>query len=376
MENTKNSSQDLGTKPQTSSKADGEVDLVDVLGQFGTFAWRVAQQLSKAIRWLWKALSVVLLFILRNILWLSIAVALGIALSYLSYQSRLKNPAVYRSDMVARMNVETNDFAIKFINDFGKSASTPQQWKQLLNLPDTLLATQIVSIAAYWGVDYNGDKLLDAIDMQHQYNQPTLRDSGYILSDRFYVVILTSSAEVVPYIEQAMKDKINSNPVLQRQKEVDKNAINTQIAAIDYQIKTLEELQRYEYFTKAKETKKGNANLLQTQGGQLIELHERDQRLLHNEVLALQRERLVLVEKLTRVEQDDMIEILQSPCDVLIQQTTYAAKSPSDVLIPTTYTDLSYFEIILLCLIVASIIILAINNKKWLLQLWHPKAKE
>ncbi|GHU96975.1 hypothetical protein FACS1894156_8470 [Bacteroidia bacterium] len=366
MENTKNSSQELGTQPATSSKMNDEIDLADVLGKFGAFAWRAAQQLGKAIRYLCKVVGVVLMFMLRNILWLGIAGVLGLVMSYMSYTSHKGGGgATYRSDMVARMNVETNDFAVKFINDFGRSASTPQRWKTLLNLPDTILARQVVSINAYWGVDYNGDKIMDVIDIKRQYNKAVWRDSGYvgeytILSDRFYVVMVTKSAEVVPYIEKAIKDKINNNPALLRQKEVDKNAIKTQIADIDYQIKTLDSLQRYEYFSKSKEGKRNSTSLLLQTQGQIVEFTERDQRLLHKEVLELQKERLKWVTKLQSVEQEDIIEILQSPTDVLIQEISFSNFSVS---------------ILLSFLIGMTVILLVVRNRKWLFQLWFPKSK-
>jgi hypothetical protein len=319
-----------GARPRVKLNADNEVDLSEVMGKIGSFLWRAGERLFWLIKIILQALlrvvSTCFAFVVRSFWWFVGVSAVALLLVVVMNKTQ---KVYYRSDIVAHMNVGDNPFAVKYINDLGNSANSDTAWVQVLGIPDTGLSKKIKSIGAFWGVDYNGDGVMDVIDIKNQYNRRVVRDSTWIdefwvLRDRFYIVVNLYSSDVLPYVAQGIVDKFNTNPYLIKEKELSIAAIESNIDAIDRQITLLDSLQRYEYFTLSKEEDKNTQrkkNLFIQPQGQMIEFTDRDQRLLHNEALPLYNSRVTLQAQLKRIQETPMIELMQDGTGVMIRQS-------------------------------------------------------
>jgi hypothetical protein len=315
--------------PRVKLNADNEVDLSEVMGKIGNLLWRLGERLVWLVKIILLALlrvvSVCLAFLVRNFWWFVGTGAVALLLVFV--MNKVQKP-YYRADLVARMNVGDNPFAVKYINDLGHSANSDTAWVQVLGIPDTGLSKKIKSIGASWGVDYNGDGVMDVIDIKDTYNRKVVRDSGWtdefsVLRSRFYIVVNMYSSDVLPYVAQCIIDKFNTNPYLIKEKELSIAAIESSIDAIDRQITLLDSLQRYEYFIRSKEEGKSSQrkNLFIQPQGQMIEFSDHDQRLLHNEALPLYNSRVALQANLKRIQETPMIELMQDGTGVMIRQS-------------------------------------------------------
>ncbi|MDR3329433.1 MAG: hypothetical protein LBS63_04930 [Prevotellaceae bacterium] len=318
------------TNPSAKGGAsEKEISLEDIIGkskfvfvQIGLlFKW-----LLHLVEWLLHLVEWLFLFGVRKSLWFIGFVFVGFIVSYATYKAA--KPA-YSSLMVTRMNVLDNAFAIKFINELGTSAHDSAEWNQLLSLPDTM-GKHVVSINAYWGVDYNGDGIMDFIDFKRTFNRPrtTFEDTTYVLlTDVFYIQALVYNIDVLPYISQAIVEKINNNPHVLKQNAVRKAQTQAKIDEINHQIKLLDSLQRYEYFIKPgkHDSKSNNSYSTQIQG-QLMVFTEKEQRLYHNDVLQLYTARLELERQLEFQEPMTVIRDINSSTLLETNFTSYATK--------------------------------------------------
>jgi hypothetical protein len=287
-----------------------ERDFLDIMEKIGDFFAIIGKLIGVLFKNIAKLFGVILVWILHKIIWFVLFMSVAVAVGVLFYKTQR---LTYRVTLTASMIIMDNLTAVDFINKLGSSAIPGDKaWTRLLNLPDTSYAQYIESVGAYWGVDYNQDGVMDVIDIDNRYNVArkvdTLPDEIQILRDKFYIVAKIYDKRVLPYIGRGIVDKISNNAYIKRQNEIQRASMQARLTAVNYQAKMLDSLQRYEYFTRLKESGKQSNNLIMQANGQMIEFTEKDQRLLHKEALLLQEERINLEARLAR---PDVIKIIE-----------------------------------------------------------------
>jgi hypothetical protein len=223
-----------------------------------------------------------------------------------------------------KMNMLNNSLTKEYVNSLTNAAPCDSVWKDAIGLPNYDIAKQILSVKAYWAVDYNYDGVIDAVDNKNKYNHPvkwdTIMAPGVLVRDRFYVILTSNAPTTVQYVSKGIEEKIRNNPYLKTELEIQRNAIIARIQETDYQIKMLDSLQRYEYFSKSRENGRNATQLFMQPQGQMIEFQEKDQRILHSEALALQDARIALK---TQLESPEM-EVISDDVGILVKRIKYS----------------------------------------------------
>jgi hypothetical protein len=272
-----------------------ELDLLDIIGKVGSFFWLSVRKLYNTFKKLFILLWWMITYCLQKTLWI-VAFIAGMFIvnlikgkdTSLKYEHTIMVKALTN-------NIELHDFVNQ---SFSGIAPGDSIWKQVLNLPTYDIAKKIVSINAYWGIDYNYDKIVDIIDVKNKYNLPlkwdTLMAPSMIVNDRFFIVAIVTDKTIIPYIRNGIEEKIYGNNAFRTNTLIRRQEINASIEGVKYQITILDSLQKHEYFLSNQDNDRKTKLFMQAQG-QVISFTERDQRLLHEEALLL-RQRLITFE--------------------------------------------------------------------------------
>lgn len=291
---------------------------MEVLGKTGGALGKAGRKLLDLCKSLYAFAEKLFVYGVQKSLWFVTFIMVALILSYVWYKAA---KPVYSSIMVAQVNVLDNAFAIDFVNGLGRSATQPAEWQKIFNLPDTVLAQQISSVGAYWGIDYTMDGAMDMVDFNNKFSRPQ-KDSVYFrIPDKFYVRAMVYDREVLPYITKGIVEKFSSNQFVRQQNELRKAQLKERIVELSYQIRLLDSLQRYEYFIKpSKSSKADKSNMVAQTQGQMMIFTEKDQRLYHGDILSLHNERLSLEHQLQRSEP---VTVLQDIDVAPSMETTY-----------------------------------------------------
>lgn len=259
-----------------------EIDLLDATRHFVNLIWRgIYFIIHIAIT----SLAYLILFVFKKWLWFLLIFLLGVGYGLIKFAG---TDPVVQSEMVIRNNEVPNDELITIINQLSIYArqGNSRALSQSLNL-DSVTTTKLNYIAAFWFIDQDGDGAADFIDYKNKYNYG--KDSiaarvKHILD----IQVRVSDPTILPDIEKGLIHYLNSNAILNKLNAARVKALNAMIAKVSAEIVELDNLQKYEYFEKDQ-----NAALDLGDIGKLrIQGEEKDTRLLHNEVLELERRKL------------------------------------------------------------------------------------
>ena len=254
---------------QTSNSDEREIDLIAVFGKIFRGIGNAIVAILKGIRYV---LVWGLLFVYRTYKFYLIAMVFVIGLFiYKQYQ-----PKIYESNMRLKSICVNASYAINLING----------WNYNLYLPQNI-AEQIKGIEASYMIDYNGDGSPDAVE---EYDSKIMKDTtSYYAKKRMTTflnvtikVCIEEDSTILNKVSKAMLDYISSDPWISGQNEIYQKQYGTTISRLRKEITILDSLQNKEYFSNEKKTGVERGG----DGGYLM-VAEKDQRLYHNDLLAL-----------------------------------------------------------------------------------------
>ena len=265
-----------------------EIDLSELLGKMFS---AIGKSISVVFNVFLKAFAYLFLYGIRN--WLPLAGFLAVGILYGVFRF-YNSESVVVSDLLIRNNETTNAEMISKINNLSVYA----QQKNINLLKETLSlnevqAKSLKSIGAYWLIDNDYDGVPDFVDYKNEFNQledTTLRRIQNIISIR----VKTTNPEILGTLKNGLYDYFNTDQEL-----VQLNAARTKttrdiISKIGVELAELDQLQDYEYFKKDKESTIDLGKL----GSLRLKGEDKDTRLLHEDVLALEQRRLDLEKEL------------------------------------------------------------------------------
>jgi len=269
-------SNDQINKPQATD----EIDLIELFNKIGN-------SIKKGAMWIISRLQDLILLLIRKSLWI---ISFSIIGAFVGYSFFKATPRYYSSQMVAVSNALDNNYIVSSINlldDLFKGGNHDIA-ANYLEIP-VENAKQIKSIGAYYGIDVNKDKLTDYVDYTETYNP---KDTSIRrITDFFYVKMEVFSETVFAQARDGIKKYINKNNFVIDNNQVRIAQSEELIKSIDQEIKKLDSLQRIQYFEIPKSQKANNT--------QMVVLNEKEMKLYHEQILALQQQKLRLQKDIT-----------------------------------------------------------------------------
>lgn len=264
-------SEDKGEK---KSKPD-EVDVLELLQ-------RGAAGAQKGLGYCVKQLEHVAIFLAQKSLYLAAAVFAGVLVAFAWYKAE---KPYYASSLMLRANVLDNSFYVNSVTAL--QDLEPEVLARVLNIPDST-AEQVRSIRAFYGVDVNGDGIVDDMLNYKRYIR-NIRDSTYnIVPGVFYVTANVYSESCYAPLGDAILRFINGNPYVESHKQFRRYRIEQELSDVDVQLRRLDSLQLSEY------QKSENGASLKLGGTRLLMASEKDRQLFHDHMFGLYGRRLNL----------------------------------------------------------------------------------
>ena len=269
-------SNDQINKPQATE----EIDLIELFNKIGN-------SIKKGVMWIINRLQDFVLLLIRKSIWIILFSIIGAFVGYSFFKA---TPRYYSSEMVAISNTLNNNYIVSSINlldDLFKGANHSIA-ANYLEIP-VEQAKKIKSIGAYYGIDVNKDGIADYIDFKKTFNP---KDTSIRrLSDFFYVKLEVYSESVFGSARDGIKKYINKNNFIIENNQVRIAQSEELIKSIELEIKKLDSLQKIQYFEIPKSQKANNT--------QMVVLNEKEMKLYHEQILALQQQKLRLQKDIT-----------------------------------------------------------------------------
>ncbi len=254
-----------------------EIDLWDVFKKLG--AW-----IRQTVEWFYDVFLFAFVFLIRKSLWLVGFIILGCVLAFFMHKTM---KPYYNSNMQLRANVMDNAFFVNMINDLS-GARDLDALTQKLNLPDTSMAKDILSITACFGVDLNKDGIVDMVDITNKYIRGDSAKASQVVPGYFYINASVYSDKVLPYIKKGIMNIIENNVYVKRYNDDRFVRVNEAVATLTTQINLLDSLQKVDYFDRERRQS------IKAGAGPLMVLSEKDQKLYHADILTLTEQRRAL----------------------------------------------------------------------------------
>lgn len=254
--------------PSSEAKSD-EIDLLDLFNRIGRWFKRIFQSC-------WIGFLVSFFFMLRNWYWLGLSIAIGIGGSYLMKYTAEK---FYISEIVLRSNAIPNSDIISYINKlhtFCKENNMNELANALSAGTDKI--KYIKDIEAFWVVDRGKDEIPDFVDYKRKHKP--LDTVNVYMHDRFVVRVKTAIPQELTSIRNGLVSFVEKNQFFQEQNALRKRQNEALLARFDYEIESLDSLQKVKYFEESR-------RLLPKEGGQMIFLQEYKTQLLHDDIYSL-----------------------------------------------------------------------------------------
>lgn len=254
---------------QTTNNDEREIDLIAVLGKIFRGIGNAIVAIIKAIRYV---IVWALLFVYRTYKFYLIALIFVVGL-FIYKQSQ---PKVYECNMRLQTVCVNATYAINLVNN----------WNYNLYLPENI-SNNIKSITAAYMIDYNGDGSPDAVE---DYSSKAMKDTTAFFAkkrmiDYFNVEIklcIEEDSTILKKVGDELMNYISNDKWIIEKNGIWQNQYGVTISRIRKEIAILDSLQKKEYFSDTKKTGVERGD----NGGYLM-VAEKDQRLYHNDLLAL-----------------------------------------------------------------------------------------
>jgi len=243
-----------------------EIDLLDLFNRIGRWFGRIFKGILKAF-------LVSFFFLLKKWFWLGLSLAIGVGGSYfLKYSSE----KFYSSEMTVRSNVTSNSDIIAYVNKLHTFCNEKNfsELASALSLDESKVK-YVKDVEAFWVVDRGRDGIPDYVD--YRKNHDPLDTINVIMYDRFVVRVRTTIPQELGEIRNGIISYIEKNQFFQQQNELRKRQNEALLARFDYEIESLDSLQKVKYFEESR-------RLQPKEGGQMIFLQEYKTQLLHDDI--------------------------------------------------------------------------------------------
>jgi len=261
----------------TTEKRNDEIDLIEVFQKLGKGFVNLLNQL---FNWLYQ----ILLFFIRRAILIGIIVIIALGVSFLKFKT---SPRYYSSTLEAHSNAMSSIDMINYINNlhelFIEKNISGLQSKLGINKDDL---NKIKDVKAYKVVDFDMDGIPDLIDFDEKYET----SDSTISRSRFVIKVEVFDQETFPAIQQSIIGFIDQNQYIKERNKIRKRQLNELISKLDYEISTLDSLQKSEYFNKTEEPN--------TKAGQILIMNEKETQLYHSQIMGLYKEKQRLEETL------------------------------------------------------------------------------
>lgn len=254
---------------QTTNNDEREIDLIAVLGKIFRGIGNAIMAIIKAIRYV---IVWALLFVYRTYKFYLIALIFVVGL-FIYKQSQ---PKVYVSNMRLKSICVNASYAINLINEWNYNLYLPEHYRE-----------NVQSVQASYMIDYNGDGSPDAVE---EYDSKIMRDTSAFYAKKRMATFLSVQAKVcieedstiLEGLSKALLDYISNDLWISGQNEIYQKQYGTTIDRLRREINVLDSLQTKEYFSNEKKS-----GLERGSDGGYLMVAEKDQRLYHNDLLAL-----------------------------------------------------------------------------------------
>lgn len=298
-----------------------EIDLIELFSNIGNW-------IGKQLRWILNILLSIFYFFLRNAIWFSLFIIIGVAFGFYFHKI---TKLFYHSDMVGYSHTISNSEVIQGINNWNYRTSFSEE--------DNL---KIKSIKASYMLDLNDDNKWDIIE---DVEENIVTDTNIIkqrVSRFFSVEIEVYDTAMIPPVKKALFSYFYNN-----QRVVDLNNIRIKLKKemlpkLQKEIDDLNRLKEVEYFENNKAT---TAKL-----GEMIVVGESKTQLYHEQILEL-------TDKMQIIERD--LAIYKDPFEIIIPFSVPSEEDNNSTNIMISFVKLFF--------IIGFFVILFFDKRKFIL---------
>ena len=307
-----------------------EIDLIDLMGRFFNWLGKAFVQLGilckNSVLWVIK-------FLIRN--WILYTCACVFVVGSTFYKTNTL-PPYYDCNMRLECMCTNASYAINKVNG----------WNYKIALSDSI-SKQIRHVDASYLLDYNGDGSADAVE---EYNSQAMKDttSAYTrmrMAHTFDInveIYIAKDSTIIDSVRNAIMAYLYNDKWIQEQNALWQRESKNRISRLEKEIEVLDSLQKTEYFNN-KDGKKYGVE----RDGSFLMISEKDKRLYHGDLIGLTNSKLSIEHNLYdepfKIIKD--ISIPVSPINTIRQNARH-----------------SFLQIMIL----ATIIILIIDRRKWI----------
>jgi hypothetical protein len=248
---------------------DDEIDLLDLFRKMGRTISRLANALGRAF-------LVIIVFLLKRWLPLTLSILLGIAASYVA---KTTSDSFYTSDLILRNNLVYNSDMIPYINRlhmYCLEQNSPALSNAISVTPQQV--SNIIDISAFWIIDQMNDGTPDYVD--YRGNHDVYDTLNVRMQDRFDVRVKIKVPQELSLIRNGIISFIERDSLFQQRSRLRTRQSQELIARLDYDILQLDSLQKIKYFVETKSRQPPN-------GGQMIFLQEQKTQLIYTDIHTL-----------------------------------------------------------------------------------------
>jgi hypothetical protein len=319
----------MAENPDNKSIKSDEVDLLDLFRRIGHGISVILNTLGK-----WIIISIV--FLIRNWLYLSVSLIIGVALSFLAKKI---SKEYYISEMFISSNTVPADEMITYIDKLHRFSIEGNTSSLSSSLGLDIEKTKgILDIESFWIIDNGNDKIPDYVDYSVKFNVYDTLNSR--MSDRLAIRIKTTLPGNLPEVRDGIFHYIESNQYFEEQNKLRLSQLDELINRAKYDLQQLDSLQKIKYYEETK-------NRIPEKGGQMVFLQEQKTQLILDEIYGIYRNK-------QRYEKD---KELYSGIATLLNDFTMPALPKNGILI---YAK----TIIPLFMCFAIIVLILIQNRK------------
>jgi hypothetical protein len=269
----------MAEKGNAKNVKDDEIDLLDLFTRMGRSLNRISKSLGQAF-------LILIVFLIRRWLPLTLSIVLGVGFSYLF---KMTSESFYTSDLVLRTNTVPASDMISYLNRLHtyciENNSTALSEAISLN---PIQLKNISDINAFWIIDKGRDRVPDMVDYDN--NHDIYDTINVRMMDRLDVRVRIKLPQELSTVKMGIIKFINSDSLFQQRNRVRLVKNSQMLARLDYDIQQLDSLQKYKYSNE-------NKKIIPQTGGQLVFLQEQKTQLVYTDIYNLYTQKQSLEEE-------------------------------------------------------------------------------
>jgi len=241
----------------TTKNTNQEIDLIELFSKIGNstnnFFTKIFTNtfklVSTLIFYLFISIKESTRFILKKWVILTIFIILGYTTSLIIIKKTTPYFETYAT--IQTFTISSSEL-IEYVNKLTALTETQDSIAigKTLNI-STSVAASIKKIYAYWLIDINNDGVADEIDFDNSFKLDST-STKIKINNRFVVQLDVYSPEYINEIQDKFANYISSYPKLTQTIDIKRQSLISEINKIDNEIKIIDSLKRYEYFTQPK----------------------------------------------------------------------------------------------------------------------------